>query len=112
MARLGVDTTVSSTSLIQQVIERELPTMRIKTMLNLPDGAFQILEYLLDNNSPAIGKLVRDISLPTQCNLVAILRGNSTVVPRGDTQLNVGDLVMALVCKDQELALREALLGT
>jgi trk system potassium uptake protein TrkA len=111
MARLGVDTTVSSTSLIQQVIERELPTMRIKTMLNLPDGAFQILEYLIDNNSPATGKLVRDISLPTQCNLVAILRGNSTVVPRGDTQLNAGDLVMALVCKKQESALREALVG-
>ena len=111
MARLGVDTTVSSTSIIQQVIERELPTMRIKTMLNLPDGAYQILEYLLDNDSPAIGQLVRDIRLPAQCNLVAILRGASTVVPRGDTQLGAGDLVMALVNKEQATELREALLG-
>ncbi len=111
MARLGVDTTVSSTSIIQQVIERELPTMRIKTMLNLPDGAFQILEYLLDPDSPATGQLVRDIRFPAQCNLVAILRGGTTVVPRGDTQLGAGDLVMALVNKEHELELRAALLG-
>jgi trk system potassium uptake protein TrkA len=111
MARLGVDSTVSSTAIIQQVIERELPTMRIRTMLNLPDGAFQILEYLLDTHSRATGQLVREIDLPAQCNLVAVLRDDSTVVPRGDTRLRAGDLVMALVNKGQEAELRAALLG-
>jgi trk system potassium uptake protein TrkA len=111
MTRLGVDSTVSSTSIIQQVIERELPTVRIKTMLNLPDGEFQILEYLLDAASPATGQLVRDIKLPTLSNLIAILRGKTTVVPRGDTQLNDGDLVMALVSKEQAGELQTALLG-
>ncbi len=111
MTRLGVDSTVSSTSIIQQVIERELPTVRIKTMLNLPDGEFQILEYLLDSGSPATGQMVRDIKLPTQSNLIAILRGKTTVVPRGDTQLNDGDLVMALVNKEQAGELQTALLG-
>ncbi|MEW6129180.1 MAG: NAD-binding protein [Acidobacteriota bacterium] len=111
MARLGVDSTVSSTAIIQQVIERELPTVRIKTMLNLQDGTFQILEYLLDETSPATGKTVRDINLPVQCNLVAILRGDTMVVPRGDTQLNSGDLVMALVSKEQAPELQHAILG-
>jgi trk system potassium uptake protein TrkA len=111
MASLGVDSTVSSTAIIQQVIERELPTLRIKTMLNLPDGAYQILEYLLDEKSSATGQLVRDIKLPLESNLIAVLRGNETVVPRGDTKLNQGDLVMALVSKEQENQLRTALLG-
>jgi trk system potassium uptake protein TrkA len=111
MACLGVDSTVSSTAIIQQVIERELPTLRIKTMLNLPDGAYQILEYLLDEQSPATSQLVREIKLPQESNLIAVLRGNNTVVPRGDTKLNSGDLVMALVSKEQESQLRAALLG-
>jgi trk system potassium uptake protein TrkA len=111
MANLGVDSTVSSTANIQQVIERELPTLRIKTMLNLPDGAYQILEYLLDETSPVIGKLVREIMLPQESNLIAVLRGNKTVVPRGDTRLEKHDLVMALVSKEQEFELRDALLG-
>jgi trk system potassium uptake protein len=111
MANLGVDSTVSSTAIIQQVIERELPTLRIKTMLNLPDGAYQILEYLLDETAPVIGQLVRDIRLPQESNLIAVLRGNQTVVPRGDTRLQKNDLVMALVSKEQEFELRDALLG-
>lgn len=111
MMRLGVDSTVSSTAIIQQVIERELPTVRIKTMLNLPGGEFQILEYVLDRQSPATDQQVKDIKLPPESNLIAVLRGKTTVVPRGDTRLSAGDLVMALVSREQEAALRVALLG-
>lgn len=111
MARLGVDSTVSSTAIIQQVIERELPTVRIKTLLSLQHGAFQILEYPLDALSPAIEKQVREVALPPEANLIAVLRGDSLVVPRGETRLNVGDIVVALVTTDQEAPLRLALLG-
>ncbi len=111
MARLGVDSTVSSTSIIQQVIERELPTVRIKTLLSLQDGAYQIIEYQLDAASVAAGKTVREIAFPRESNLIAILRGKATVVPRGDTRLLDGDVVMALVKADQESRLRESMLG-
>ncbi|HEY6328643.1 MAG TPA: NAD-binding protein [Blastocatellia bacterium] len=111
MTRLGVDSTVSSTAIIQQVIERELPTVRIKTLLSLKEGAFQILEYPLDSTSAAAGRLVKDIDLPPQSNLIAVLRGDTTVVPRGDIKLNEGDTVIALVSSDQEARLRAALLG-
>jgi trk system potassium uptake protein TrkA len=111
MARLGVDSTVSSTAIIQQVIERELPTIRIKTLISLQAGAYQILEYPLDEHSPAAGNLVRDIALPPESNLIAILRGKMTVVPRGETRLNAGDIVVALVNAEQESQLRTALLG-
>ncbi|HEX8089012.1 MAG TPA: NAD-binding protein [Blastocatellia bacterium] len=111
MARLGVDSTVSSTAIIEQVIERELPTVRIKTLLSLQSGAFQILEYPLDAYSPATNHLLRDIDLPLESNLIAILRGNTTVVPRGETMLSEGDIVVALVNTEQEAQLRIALLG-
>src|SRR5437588_387613 len=111
MARLGVDSTVSSTAIIQQVIERELPTVRIKTLLSLQAGSFQILEYPLDGTSPAAGRLVREIDLPLESNLIAILRGNTMVIPRGETKLNEGDVVVVLVNTDEEAQLRLALLG-
>lgn len=111
MARLGVDSTVSSTAIIQQVIERELPTVRIKTLLSLQSGAFQILEYPLDSASPATGRLVREMDLPHESNLIAILRGHNTVVPRGDTRFIAGDVVVALVNTEKEAQLRLALLG-
>jgi trk/ktr system potassium uptake protein len=111
MTRLGVDSTVSSTAIIQQVIERELPTVRIKTLLSLQAGAYQILEYPLDAGSPAVDKQVRDIKFPLDSNLIAILRGHTTVVPRGETELKEGDIVVALINTEQEGQLRTALLG-
>lgn len=111
MARLGVDATVSSTAIIQHVIERELPTVRIKNLLSLQDGEFQILEFPLDSSSPAAGRLVREIALPQQANLIAVLRGRTTVVPRGETLLNEGDVIIVLVNKSHEEQLRRALLG-
>lgn len=111
MARLGVDSTVSSTAIIQQVIERELPTVRIKTLLSLQAGAFQILEYPLDGTSPANGRVLRELDLPHESNLIAILRSGAMVIPRGETRLEDGDVVVALVNTEQEAALRLALLG-
>jgi trk system potassium uptake protein TrkA len=111
MARLGVDSTVSSTSIIQQVIERELPTVRIKTLLSLQAGAFQILEYPLDGASPATGRTLREIHLPNESNIIAVLRKDKLVVPRGETKLEDGDVVVALVNSDEESQLRLALLG-
>ncbi len=112
MAMLGVNSTVSSTSIIQQVIERELPTFRIKTLLSLQGGEYRILEYSLDESSPASGQLVKDIALPPDSNLIAVLRGKTTVVPRGDTRLAAGDLVVALVNMEREPHLRASLLGS
>lgn len=111
MARLGVDSTVSSTAIIQQVIERELPTVRIKTLLSLQAGAFQILEYPLDGASPANGRALRELALPHESNLIAILREGEMVIPRGETRLEDGDVVVALVNTEREAALRLALLG-
>lgn len=111
MERLGVDSTVSSTAIIQHVIERELPTVRIKTLLSLREGMLQIIEYPLDSTSAATGRFVKDIAMPLESNIIAILRGNTTVVPRGDTLLAEGDLIVALVSSDQEAELRLALLG-
>jgi trk system potassium uptake protein TrkA len=110
MARLGVDATVSSTAIIQHFIEQELPTIRIKTLLSLQEGTFQIIEYVLDRGSPATGRMVRDIELPQEANLIAIIRENQTMVPRGDTLLMEGDTVVAIVRTDQERELRKALI--
>lgn len=108
---LGVDSTISATSLIQNVIERELPTMRIKTVLSLQGGGMNLLELTLPPDAPVIDHPLRDIVLPKESNVVAILRGGRPVVPRGDTLFKLGDVVLTLVAKDSERELKETLLG-
>jgi trk system potassium uptake protein TrkA len=108
---LGVDSTISATSLIQNVIERELPTMHIKTVLSLQGGSMNLLELTLPPEAPVIDHPLRDIVLPKESNVVAIIRAGRPVVPRGDTEFKTGDVVLTLVAKDSERALKETLLG-
>jgi trk system potassium uptake protein TrkA len=111
MRQLGVDATVSSTAIIEQVIERELPTIPIRTLLNLHGGRAQIIEYVLGETCPVAGKALRDIAFPPECNIVAIERAGTTLIPRGETRLQVGDMVVALVTREQEPELRRLLMG-
>ena len=112
LQRLGVDTTISATAIIEQVIERELPTLKIKTLLQLQDGGTQLIEYVLEQGSPVLGRSLRDVDFPPNCNLVAVIRQGTTIVPRGDTQLAAGDMVVALVRRGQEEVLGQLLIGT
>jgi trk system potassium uptake protein TrkA len=107
---LGVDATVSATSLIESVIERELPTLHIRTLLSL-SGGLSIIELTLSDSSPTVGRPLRDIVLPRDSNVIAIMRGARTVVPRGDTVFQVGDVVITLVGKESEASLHEIMLG-
>jgi trk system potassium uptake protein TrkA len=109
--RLGVDTTISSTAIIEQVIERELPTIKIKTLIQLQNGGTQLIEYALEENSPVLARPLKDVGFPPDCNLVAVIRDGATIVPRGETQLQVGDMVIALVRADRENELRRLLVG-
>jgi len=111
MQKLGVDSTVSSTAIIEQVIERELPTIKIRTLLNLREAKSEIIEYVLEQECPVAGQALKDIPFPVECNIVAIERGDAMIIPRGDTRLAVGDRVIALVMTEREPELRRLLVG-
>jgi len=54
----------------------------------------------------ADGVLVRDLKLPSDCTLAAV----DVITVRGDTRLEAGDEVLAVVASEQKAAL-EAILG-
>ena len=111
MRQLGVDVTVSSTAIISNLIESELPIHKIRMLLDLRVGGLEIMEYALDSTSPVAGKQIKDLTMPPQCSIVAILRGNNAVVPRGDTRFEESDMVLALADLTDEPALRKLMLG-
>jgi trk system potassium uptake protein TrkA len=111
MQRLGVDITVSSTAIISTVIQSELPHQRIRQVLDLHAGDLELIEYRLDLRSPVLGKRLREITFPADCNIVSITRAGESVLPRGDTAFQPSDVVLALVKGPAEPELRRLLLG-
>jgi len=111
MQMLGVDITVSSTGIITNAIQSELPHSRIRQVLDLRTGQLEIMEYRLDKSSPVTGKKLREVQLPPDCNIVTVFRNGEAVVARGETELQAGDMLLTLVKIPAEPEIRKFLLG-
>jgi trk system potassium uptake protein TrkA len=111
MQQLGVDITVSSTAIITNVIQSELPHSRIRQVLDLRTGQLEIMEYRLDAKSPVVGRKLREVKFPAACNVVTIFRNGEAIVPRGDVAFQAADIVLALVRLPTEAEIRRILLG-
>ena len=108
---LGIDETVSSTTLIYHLIEQEVEVADVIPLTSLRRGHLEIVEVALSESSPAIDKKVRDLPLPHSCALGILVRGEAAEVIQGDTLLRRGDIVLAIIPSGSVQAFREALLG-
>lgn len=111
--QLGISLAVSSTGIIADLIEREMALGQMRTLLTFHHGDMTILEVDLTPDSPATGRRVTDLAsqLPPESVLVALLRGDRVIIPRGFTVLEAGDTVMALVHSEAAATLNLVLVG-
>lgn len=109
--RLGIDETVSSTKVIDDLIEQEMATGDVIPLAALRRGDLEIVEANIRQGSPAANAAVKDLALPDESLISCVVRGGKAMIPGGDTVLQVDDVVIALVHANQEDALQVALRG-
>ncbi|MCC6435337.1 MAG: TrkA family potassium uptake protein [Acidimicrobiales bacterium] len=105
----GVDVAVSTPHLLTSLVEEAVSVGSLVRLLQLEGGSVSLLEITLAENSPALGSALKDLSLPRDATVVAVLRRQHVIVPRGDTVLEVGDEVMILSTPAVEPAVRALL---
>jgi trk system potassium uptake protein TrkA len=98
---MGVDVALNQADLIARLIVEEMSLGDMMTLLKLRKGQYSLVEEKIHSESVAAGKAVRDLSLPSECVLVAIMRKSELIVPRGNTVLQPADEVLAIVHADQ-----------
>ena len=111
--KLGIDVTVSSTNIIMEHIEEEVPTHPLIHLRTLTDKELEIVEVKILPNSTTIGKMVKDVSLPKGSTLSLLLRKqHKPIIPKANTTLQAEDHIIAVISPESEEALRAALTGT
>lgn len=102
----GVDVAVSTPHLLTSLVEEAVSVGSLVQLLTFEGGGAKLVEITLAANSPAAGKIVAELGVPRDASLVAVVRDGHVVVPRGDTMLQVGDEVLALITNnaDDELS--------
>ncbi len=96
----GVDTVINSTDSIVSIIEREVDTNKIKQLLQINGGAVALFEVALPDNYVYDGKMLMEMKIPSLFNIVSITRGESLIIPRGQSVLKSGDKL--LIISDSE----------
>ncbi len=110
--KLGIDVTVSTTNLILEHIEEEVPTHPLIHLLTIRDRGLEIVEVKILPDSTAVGKAVQDLSLPENSILSLLLRKqHKPIIPRASTILQAEDRIIAVTSPESEEALRTALTG-
>ena len=106
---MGVDAALIQADLMARLVAEEMTMGDMMTLLKLHGGEYSLVERMVDPASPAAGKTVKEINLPLECVLVAILRKDQLLLPRGNTHLIAGDKVVAITHNSYLDHLAEAL---
>jgi trk system potassium uptake protein TrkA len=108
---LDIAPTICSTQSIKALIEHELPEHDLVTLLNLRHEDLEIAEVQIKSGSPSAGRRIRDIQLPDGARLISVRRGRQAEIAVGDTTLEPGDLVFAILKPGLQGDLKRALLA-
>ena len=108
---LGVDVPVNSTAIIAKIIEEESSFEDFINLMTFKRGKLALIRVDVTSDSPVIDKSLKEIALPPNSVLVSIVRGDSIIVPKGETVLQKGDDVIALTTIENEQQLLNLLVG-
>jgi trk system potassium uptake protein TrkA len=109
--QLAIDEVVSPTRSILGVIEHEIPIHDLLHLAELEGGDVQIVEAQLDAESPAIGKELREITLPEGATIAVLIRDDRAQAARADTRLRSGDKLLVVTSAEHEEELRSLFIG-
>ena len=107
----GVDVAVSTPHLLTALVEEAVSVGSLVRLLSLEGGRARLSEATLPEGSPAAGRDIAELALPRDSTVVAVVRGQHVIVPRGDTVLRTGDEVLILTSPEAEAEVVETLLG-
>jgi len=107
----GVDVSVSTPQLLTALVEEAVSVGSLVRLLRFQGGNAHLVEVTLADDSPAAGSSLVDLGVPRESTVVAVVRDDRLIVPRGDTRLAVGDEVLVLVTAEAEEAVQRLLVG-
>lgn len=94
--KFHVDVALNNAEIMARLIEEEMSMGDMMTLLKLRRGEYSLVEEKIPPGARAIGIAIKDLGLPENCVIAAIIRHGKVVLPRGITTLEPGDEVLAV----------------
>ena len=88
---------LNEAEMMGHLVAEEMSLGDMMTLLKLRKGQYAIVEEKVHPMAVAAGKLIRELLLPPQCVLAAVIRKGELIIPKGDVVLLPADEIIALV---------------
>ena len=107
----GVDRAVSTPRVLASIVEEAVTVGDVVQLFSIREGQANLVELTLPEGAPVAGRAVRDLDLPRDVTLVAIVRGDRVITPTPEDALEAGDELLFLALPEAEAAIHAAVLG-
>jgi trk system potassium uptake protein len=91
-----VDETINQADVMAHLIQEEMSLGDMMTLLKIRRGRYSLVEEKVPPGAKAIGTAIKDLGLPDQCVIAAIIRDGQVTLPRGTISFQAGDEVLAV----------------
>jgi trk system potassium uptake protein TrkA len=104
--KFHVDVALNQAEILATLIEEEMSLGDMMILLRLRRGRYSLVQERVHEAAPAVGVALKDLHLPPNSVIAAILRQDQMYIPRGVTIFQAGDEVLAIVDREaaEELA--------
>jgi trk system potassium uptake protein TrkA len=93
------------------LVEEAVSVGDLVRLMTFRQSEANLVEITLPSSAPYVGHPVRDVPLPHDSALVAVLRGRRVLVPTPDDPLEAGDELVFVVTSEMEDTVRAVILG-
>jgi len=107
----GVDVSVSKPRLMAALVEEAVTVGDLVRLMTFRQGEANLVEITLPPTAPYVGRPVREIPLPPDTALVAIVRGKRVIAPSPDDPIEAGDELIFVCTAAAEEQVRSTVLG-
>lgn len=107
----GVDVAVSTPRMMAALVEEAVSVGDLVRLMTFQQGEANLVEITLPADAPYVGHPVRDVPLPRDSALVAIVRGKRVLAPTPDDPLEPGDELIFVCTAEVEDQVRAVVLG-
>lgn len=108
---LGVNQVIGPASLVMDLIQERVDMDATTALWMQGIKDLKMVQFRLEPEAPVCGRKIKEIPFPNECILVTIVRGETAIVPCGNTILEEGDLVFALTNPEVQRELEFILAG-
>lgn len=95
-----VDAALNQAQILASLIEEEMSLGDMMTLLKLRRGRYSLVEEKIPDGARAVGLAIKDLPVPSNSVIAAVIRHGQILIPRGTTKFEVGDEVLAIVEHD------------